>query len=59
MKIALFFFQAITKIETSLIFSSFLFKCNTERGCIDQLYIELGLKVSKPPKNMYNAFKHR
>jgi hypothetical protein len=22
--------------------SSFLFECNTERGCIDQLYIELG-----------------
>ena len=23
---------------------SFLFECNTERGCIDQLYIELGVQ---------------
>jgi hypothetical protein len=33
--------------------SSFLFECNTERGCIDQLYIELGHAPNKDLNSFY------
>jgi hypothetical protein len=40
-------FNLVTDLQIMLSrvpYSSFLFECNTERGCIDQLYIELGFK---------------
>ena len=41
-------FNLVTDLQIMLSnvpYSIFLFECNTERGCIDQLYIELGLNV--------------
>ena len=42
--------------------SNFNFECNKERGSIDQLYIELGLKPGKLKQNKSHAsktkFKH-
>ena len=38
-------FNLVTDLQfmlSNVPYSSFLFECNTERGCIDQLYIELG-----------------
>jgi hypothetical protein len=41
-------FNLVTDLQIMLSnvpYSSFLFECNTEKGCIDQLYIELGKNV--------------
>ena len=38
-------FNLVTDLQimlSNVTHSSFLFECNTKRGCIDQLYIELG-----------------
>ena len=41
-------FNLITDLQimlSNVTHSKFNFECNTERGSIDQLYIELGLKL--------------
>jgi hypothetical protein len=46
-------FNLVTDLQIMLSnvpYSSFLFECNTERGCIDQLYIELG---RRPYENVH------
>ena len=41
-------FNLVTDLQimlSNVTHSNFNFECNTERGSIDQLYIELGLKL--------------
>ena len=55
-------FNLVTDLQIMLskvTHSNFYFECNTERGSIDQLYIELGLNVSKllPFKSLTSFFR--